>query len=467
MKVLRFLLPALLALLLGVPLWAATVELLLPLGRTAYQTNEQIDLSVVRSDTQALPAAPLSVVLTGVDGSRLSFTFPTGPVALVGNDARATEHLHLNGWLLRPGKYTVQVSVNGAAAQKEIELFSYLRKSSYILLNWGSGAHGAQHIEEGEDGMGFNLIYGDYRPVADARGNAETTLRGGADYMNNCTMSGAHQMDLRMECDWSDPYVTRGGTARVVAQAFAGRVTPNCLGVHFYDEPGLTWWNDPKTGEFTPHNIPAQDRAFKSAFGSDPLQYNDVKPDDPEAVAKWNAWSRWKESFMEAAWKEARAGVDKVNPNYLSATQSQYAWNAYTDGYYFNVVRSLPVISGHGGYDDGAGGYLYPDFTLAFGRMRDLREAGLVSAHLVQHDQQQIPPGAEYVVHGRASRGWPRRRGSISSNRKANSKRKAWSSATRLMPDWAPSSPPCRSTTARWPCSIRSTSASTRRSNPA
>ncbi len=372
MKVLRFLLPALLALLLGVPLWAATVELLLPLGRTAYQTNELIDLAVVRADTQALPATPLSVVLTGANGSQLSFTFPAGPVALVGNDARATEHLHLNGWLLRPGKYTVQVSVNGATAQKEIELFSHLRKSSYTLLNWGSGAHGAQHIEEGEDGMGFNLIYGDYRPVADARANAETTLRGGADYMNNCTMGGAHQMDLRMECDWSDPYVTRGGTARVVAQAFASRVTPNCLGVHFYDEPGLTWWTDPKTGGFTPHNIPSQDRAFKSAFGMDPLQYNEVKPDNPDAVAKWNAWSRWKESFMEAAWKEARAGVDKVNPNYLSATQSQYAWNAYTDGYYFNVARSLPVISGHGGYDDGAGGYLYPDFTLAFARMRDL-----------------------------------------------------------------------------------------------
>ena len=25
-----------------------------------------------------------------------------------------------------------------------------------------------------------------------------------------------------------------------------------------------------------------------------------------------------------------------------------YGWSAFTDGYYFNVVRSLPITSGHG-----------------------------------------------------------------------------------------------------------------------
>ena len=56
MKSSRMLLLAGLVLMCCAPLWAAKVELLLPLGRTAYQTNELIDLSVVRSDTQALPA---------------------------------------------------------------------------------------------------------------------------------------------------------------------------------------------------------------------------------------------------------------------------------------------------------------------------------------------------------------------------------------------------------------------------
>ena len=74
---------------------------------------------------------------------------------------------------------------------------------------------------------------------------------------------------------------------------------------------------------------------------------------------------------MEAAWKDARFAVDQVKPELISATQSQYAWNGYTDGYYFNVVRPLAVISGHGGYDDGPGSYFYPAYHQEFGRMRE------------------------------------------------------------------------------------------------
>ena len=75
--------------------------------------------------------------------------------------------------------------------------------------------------------------------------------------------------------------------------------------------------------------------------------------------------------MLDAAWKDARFGVEQVSPSLISANQSQYAWNAYTDGYYFNVVRSLPVISGHGGYDDGPGSYFYPAYHQEFGRMRE------------------------------------------------------------------------------------------------
>ncbi len=86
-------------------------------------------------------------------------------------------------------------------------------------------------------------------------------------------MGGAHQMDMRSECDWSDPYVTRGGTRRVARRAFVDRTRPNVLGVHFYDEPGLTWTKSPVNGEFTPHTVPSQLRSYRSAFrqGCDPL----------------------------------------------------------------------------------------------------------------------------------------------------------------------------------------------------
>ncbi len=144
------------------------------------------------------------------------------------------------------------------------------------------------------------------------------------------------------------------------------RTKPNALGVHFYDEPGLTWEHG------TPHAVAAQLRAFHSAFGTDRIAYTAVKPGDAAAAAKWQFWGRWKESFLEAAWKDARFAVDQVDPELISVTQSQYAWNGYTDGYYFNVVRPLAVISGHGGYDDGPGSYFYPAYHQEFGRMREM-----------------------------------------------------------------------------------------------
>jgi hypothetical protein len=345
------------------------LELLLPLGRHAYQTNERIDLAVVRTSAKPLPAASLKLTLAGADGSSLAFTFPLAEVTGGTPGARQTEHLYLNGWLLRPGKYTVTASADGALAKTNIDLHSHVRRSSFKLIDWASHAKPEEQEALGEDSLGFNLLYASYGGLG-----PDATVRGGLDYMWCCTMSGAHQMDMRMECDWSDPYVLGGGTARVVRRAFQDRTNPNAIGVHFYDEPGLTWHKHPVTGEFTPHNIPWQDRAYKSAFGKDAPAYYKVKPDNPNDVARWMTWGRWKESFMEAAWKHAAFGVNYVRRDYLPVTQSVYGWSAFTDGYYFNVVRTLPAISGHGGYDDYGGAYFNPSYTFEFGRMRDLHK---------------------------------------------------------------------------------------------
>src|SRR4051794_41639833 len=84
--------------------------------------------------------------------------------------------------------------------------------------------------------------------------------------------------------------------------------------------------------------------------------------------------NRWKLGFMEAAWKYSRFGVDRVRADLIPVTQSQYAWNAYADGYYFNIARQLPVISGHGGDDDRPRAYFYPSFHPQIRRMRDLNK---------------------------------------------------------------------------------------------
>jgi hypothetical protein len=343
--------------------FAADATIMLPLGRTVYQTNEAIPLAVVRNSPQPLPAGMLQLTATGADSSQTTVALSVAAVPVVGVDARSTEHLYLNGRLLRPGHYLIEAAVDGALATTEIDVYSHVRKTSFKLINWGRTRGDIQQAM-GEDSLGYNLFYGHYA------GN-DAFIQAGVDYMQNCTMSGGHQMDLRMECDWSDPYVTRGGTARVVRQALADRTMPNVTGVHFYDEPGLTWHTHPVTGQTTPHMIPSQVRSYVGAFGEQPLDYSQVDPNNPDHVRRWRQWARWKLGFMDAAWKEAQFGVSYVRPDFLSVTQSQYGFSAFSDGYYFNVARSLPVVSGHGGYDDWGPGYFNPSYTLEVARARD------------------------------------------------------------------------------------------------
>ncbi|HVR86890.1 MAG TPA: hypothetical protein VMU54_21380, partial [Planctomycetota bacterium] len=213
---------------------APTLAIQLPLGRNAYQTNEQIELAVVRGGP-VLPAGPLELTLIGDDGSRLAFQF-----LLPRGEGHATEHLRLNGALLRPGTYTIEASTEGSRATRTVELYSHVRQSPFKLIDWSSRAQGPEQAAMGADSLGFNLLYAAYGGLG-----ADDSIRAGLDYMWCCTMGGAHQMDLRMECDWADPYVLQGGTARVSRQALKDRTHPNCVGVHFYDEPGLTWWKHP------------------------------------------------------------------------------------------------------------------------------------------------------------------------------------------------------------------------------
>ena len=55
-------------------------------------------------------------------------------------------------------------------------------------------AKASTKLPEGEENLGFNLFLG-------YENDSANFIRAGVDYMRNCTMSGGHQMDLRLECD--------------------------------------------------------------------------------------------------------------------------------------------------------------------------------------------------------------------------------------------------------------------------
>lgn len=86
------------------------------LARTACQTNEQFDLAVVRSGRDDLPAGDLLLDVVGDDVSRARLTFLVPAVCAKNEAARRTEHLHLDGRLLRPGRSTYEFAVGGAQA---------------------------------------------------------------------------------------------------------------------------------------------------------------------------------------------------------------------------------------------------------------------------------------------------------------------------------------------------------------
>jgi hypothetical protein len=332
----------------------AEVKVDLPLKRSAYQTNEWIDIAVTRAGAGA---GNLVMTVIGQNGSKLTFNFAV---------TRQVELLKLNGWLLRPGNYIVTVS-DGDAISKDtpIEIYSHERTTSFKLINWGR-ADGKDLVPLGENGFGFNIYYAHY-----GGNDQNNNIRGGVDYFPCCSMGGGHQMDLRMECDWSDPNVLGGGRARVSRSALKERVNSNCLGIHFYDEPGLTWWTDPITKKVTNASIPAQVRSFKDAFGYDVPHYSTFDRKNTSDFEKFKKFTFWKANLMDAAWQDAAFGVNYVKPDFMTATQSQYGWMAFSDGYYFPITRNLSVTSGHGGYHDWGPGYWHPSFTVEIARARD------------------------------------------------------------------------------------------------
>ena len=326
----KWLLVALVAALPTTMSWAAELKLMFPQNRKTFQNNELIQVSVLRTDDGALPAGNVTLVLTG-EGSTMTFVF-----GLKAGDGSATDNLHLNGWMLKPGTYTLTATMGGQKDEANFDVFNHIRKSSYKVIHWGGPRDEAGMVGEGEEGLGYNLMMG---------GVTEQSIREGMDIMGSCTMGGMHQHDGNLDCDWSDPYVFIGAIQRGMDVTMAFRTMPNFVGSHLHDEPGLTWNKHPflknEAGEpaMSPHDIAAQRRAYQSAFDKEQTWFQNADTKTAEGLADWSQINDFKLGYMSAFWKASRDAVERIKPGAMAITQCQYGWTALYDGYYFNVVR--------------------------------------------------------------------------------------------------------------------------------
>ena len=328
------------AMLPAVTALAVELTLTFPQDRTTFQTNEMIDVSIVRSGEGALPAGNLTLVLAG-EKSTMTFVF-----GLKAGSESATDHLHLNGWMIKPGAYTLTATMGNAVAKQDIAVFSHLRRSTYVTYQW-MGPRGDELAGFGEDGLGFNLMFG---------GTEEITIREKMDVMGIMAMGGGHQHDLNLDCDWSDPNVYIGAIQRAMDRGFSFRTMPNAVGVHLHDEPGLTHnlhpfiKNEDGKPQLNAHDIPAQRAAYLRAFDKEQTWANEIDTKNPESLADWTQINDFKLGYMESFWRATRDAVERLKPGHLAVTQCIYGWPSTYDGYYFNIVRQMPLVSGHGGY---------------------------------------------------------------------------------------------------------------------
>ena len=352
----RWLLVAAMAIWPAAVVSAVELKLHFPQGRSAFQTNEWINVSVVRTGEGALPAGNVTLVLAG-EGSNMTFVF-----GLQAGAGSATDHLHLNGWMIAPGSYTLTATLGDASDKANVDVFSHIRRSTYKTIHWW-GPRGEEMKGEGDEGLGFNLMFG---------GTEERSIREKMDIMGIMAMGGMHQHDGNLDCDWSDPYVYIGSIQRAMDNGLKFRTMPNAIGVHLHDEPGLTWNHHPKLNTGSPHDIASQRRAYLSAFDKEQPWVTEVDTANPDHLAAWTQLGEFKLGYMESFWRAAHDAVSRIKPGAIGVTQTIYGWHYPYDGYYFNIARSVPVVSGHGGYNDYWMRNFNPSFYLEFSLPRQM-----------------------------------------------------------------------------------------------
>ena len=104
------------------------LRIFFPQERAVFATNEYIHLSIMRR-SEAAAAGTLTLTLSGPQTGKITCEF-----TLNASPAGRVEHFFLNGFLLRPGQYTLQAKIGEQTASADFTVCSHSVSYTHLTL---------------------------------------------------------------------------------------------------------------------------------------------------------------------------------------------------------------------------------------------------------------------------------------------------------------------------------------------
>ncbi len=261
-----------------------------------------------------------------------------------------------------------------AAAGKTFEftVVNGLPNSSFTIAMYGGGIPGDEEnthggkgplpVEERQklyrDTYGLNLIMntgalGGPIPVE----QANRIARLGARIVAQHVVAGQHQPG-GTSTSWAEPGVQLACRYRAswVAQAWKRISGAPFAGVHYADEPGLTWGGQNAEGKMRhifqgeqdhytgPFAVPAQHEAYRRETGREPADWRHPEKD----WQGWREFQRFRVTILGDLFADITDQVHRIDKDLLGYSQV-YAWRTTAEGIYPpETAKGVDVLSTHG-----------------------------------------------------------------------------------------------------------------------
>lgn len=327
-----------------------------PTGRTVFFLDEEISIHLpAKGDGSKIP-----VTLTSVEGVERK-------AELVALGGYAVMQIAPN--MLAEGQWTLATADGRGFSFRIARPF---QNTPFAIVNYGGtipdddvnmfGGPGPMKVEERielyRDTFGMNLIMhvgnmgGPIGPK-DADRAASIPARIVAQHV----IAGQHQPGGQAS-SWADPALQLGTRYRGmhVAQQWRRIGGKTFVGVHYADEPGLTWGQQNEKGEMArafpgeqnwyvgPYAVPAQHALYEKTFGKKPANWQFPEKD----LEGWLHFMRWRTTILGDLFAQITKDIHATHPDVMGFSQL-YAWRTTAEGLYPpENAKGIDVLATHG-----------------------------------------------------------------------------------------------------------------------